>query len=139
MRKKACLSLFSLFVVLLASGAEFIHNGRFLDIDYRADLNRDKVQPNWRTSPRAYSPFRLLKDVEADVANSHLKVKCQTAPQGGYKNLVLDTDFIAIPHSPVKISWRARGNGKIGAPEATAKSAPAYLNTSWTRMGARYS
>ena len=111
----------SFFVILLftgtlvASAMEYIHNGSFLDVEYQTQLHRHQVQPYWQTSPKAYSAFKLLKDVEADVAKSHLNVKCLKAPQAGYDQLFLDTEFVAVPHSPVKISWRARGNGQIGA------------------------
>ena len=114
MKHTTGLTILAVLTVITASATEYIHNGRFLDLEYRAEVHRHILQPHWRTAPHAYSAFRLLKDVEADVAKSHLNIKCLKAPQEGYQQLFLDTDFIAVPHSPVKITWRARGNGKIG-------------------------
>ncbi len=95
--------------------AEYLHNGRFLGLDYRSDLHRHRFQPHWEMTPHSYSAYRLMKDVEADVAKSHLNIKCVKPPKVGYSRLNLDAAFIAIPHAPVRISFRARGSGKISA------------------------
>ncbi len=107
-------AILAMLTVITASAMEYIHNGRFLELEYSAQVHRHIVQPYWQTAPHAYSAFKLLKDVEADVAKSHLNIKCLKAPQDGYQQFFLDTDFIAVPHSPVRITWRARGDGKIG-------------------------
>ena len=114
MKHNAFLTIFMVLSAFASSAMEYIHNGRFLDVEYNAQAHRHLVQPYWQTAPHAYSAFKLLKDVEADVAKSHLSIKCLKAPQEGYQQLFLDTDFIAVPHSPVKITWRARGDGQIG-------------------------
>ena len=116
--------IFAVLTAISASAVEYIHNGRFLDLEYSAPVHRHVLQPHWQTAPHAYSAFKLLKDVEADVAKSHLNIKCLKAPQDGYQQLFLDTEFIAVPHSPVKITWRARGNGKIGAGELSPPTSP---------------
>ena len=110
--------IFLLIGMVLLSGislfaAEYIHNGTFLDIDYDAKVHRHIIQPIWRVHPRIYSACKLLKDVEADVAKSHLNIKCLKAPAGGFQTMTLETDFVSVPHSPLKITWRARGNGKL--------------------------
>ena len=107
--------LLALLCALSLSGAEYLHNGRFLGLNYRSDLHRHRFQPHWQMTEHSYSAYRLMKDVEADVAKSHLNVKCTKEPRVGYAHLNLDASFVAIPHSPVRISFRARGNGKISA------------------------
>ncbi len=114
MKHSILFAICAVFTAITASAVEYVHNGRFLDLEYSAQVHRNSLQPYWRTAPHAYSAFKLLKDVEADVAKSHLNIKCLKAPQDGYQQLFLDTDFVAIPHSPLTITWRARGNGKIG-------------------------
>lgn len=111
-----CIFILMLFVLFsLAFSEEYIYNGRFLGMEYRADLHRQKVQPYWQTYRTAYGAFRLVKDVEADVAQSYLNVKSLKEPKEGYKTLWLATDFVAIPHAPVRIQFRARGKGRIEA------------------------
>ena len=115
MKRTILSAILAMLTAITASAMEYIHNGRFLELEYSAQVHRHIVQPYWQTAPHAYSAFKLLKDVEADVAKSHLNIKCLKAPQDGYQQFFLDTDFIAVPHSPVRITWRARGDGKIGA------------------------
>ena len=107
-----------LFICLLAvtlPAFEYLHNGRFLGLDYKASLHRHKLQPHWEMTQHSYSAFRLLKDVEADVAHAHLNIKCDRPPQVGYDKLLLDADFTAVPHSPVRITFQARGDGQVSA------------------------
>ena len=74
--KKRFVFLLALLAVFSLSAAEYIHNGKFLDIDYAPQVQRDKLQPYWTMTPHSYSAYQLVKDVEADAARSHIKVLC---------------------------------------------------------------
>ena len=60
---------FFLFCLLatasVLTAAEYIHNGKFVDIEYAPEVQRAKLQPYWTLTPNSYSSFKLVKDVEA--------------------------------------------------------------------------
>ncbi len=110
---------FFLFCLLAAvsvlTGAEYIHNGKFLDIDYAPEVQRAKLQPYWTMTPNSYSAFKLVKDVEADSVNSHVKVLCPRPPKVTYKRLNLISELVSLPDQAAKVSFRARGDGQVAA------------------------
>ena len=113
--KKSFLIFSVLLTALSLSAAEYIHNGKFLDIDYVPQVQRAKLQPYWTMTPHSYSSYQLVKDVEADSANSHIKVLCPRPPKVTYKKLILMSELVALPDQPAKVSFRARGDGQVAA------------------------
>ena len=112
---KQLLLLCILLAVSSLPSMEYIHNGKFLNIDYAPQVQRSNIQPYWTITPNSYSACKLVKDVEADSANSHIKIQCPRPPKVTYKKLNLMSELIALPAQPAKVSFRARGNGKIAA------------------------
>jgi len=110
---------FFLFCLLatasVLTAAEYIHNGKFVDIEYAPEVQRAKLQPYWTLTPNSYSSFKLVKDVEADAVRAHIKVLCPRPPKVTYKRLNLISELIALPDQAAKVSFRARGDGQIAA------------------------
>ena len=73
-----------LFAGTVLSGMEYVHNGSFIGIDYLASRHRDNLQPHWYMTPHSYSAYSLVKDVEADAARAHVKIRCIKAPKVTY-------------------------------------------------------
>ena len=112
LKRAACLGL---FIGVSLTGMEYVPNGSFIGIDYLASRHRDRLQPNWYMTPHSYSAYSLVKDVEADAARAHVKIRCVKAPKVTYPKLNLFCDLVALPAQKAKVSFRARGNGQIFA------------------------
>jgi len=103
------------FAGTVLSGMEYVHNGSFIGIDYLASRHRDNLQPHWYMTPHSYSAYSLVKDVEADAARAHIKIRCIKVPKVTYPKLNLFTDLVAIPEKKASVTFRARGTGQIFA------------------------
>ena len=115
MLKKIFPAAATLLCALVSSGAEYIRNGSFTGIEYAPEVQRHKLQPGWTLTPNTYHAFKLVKDVEADAVRAHIKVQTPGKPALGYDQLRLMAELSALPDKPAKVSFRARGDGKIAA------------------------